>query len=412
MVNGVNDGPLEPVFPSEVSSPVGGRRGGRNRGRRNNNRGGAANNAELGENEDQNGEGRRRGGGRRGGRGGRGGGAVDINESNARGFQPSRGGGGRGGANNQLNYDFFVRMADHIKGRTEIRPKLAIICGSGLGALASEIQNPEVMEYSTIPAFPRSTVEGHAGELVFGTLSGVPVVAMKGRFHPYEGHTLPRVVVPIRLFKVLGVSTVIVSNAAGGLNDQYKVGDIMMIKDHINFLGFANQSPLKGVNISELGPRFPAISRVYDRDLIKKAREVFTKTSNGDASFLHEGVYTGLGGPTYETIAESRFLRSIGVDAVGMSTTQEVVAAAHCGLRVFGMSLITNKAIMDYDCDDIANHAEVLAAAKAREPTIIAFVREFVESLSAEFVDENDSPLEAKADDTISAEHLPNLAAL
>lgn len=283
-----------------------------------------------------------------------------------------------------MTYDDFVTMANHINGRTQYRPKLAIICGSGLGPLASGIEGADVIKYESIPNFPRSTVEGHAGELVFGKLGGCEVVAMKGRFHPYEGYPLWKVVTPIRLFKVLGVKSIMVSNAAGGLNPNYKIGDVMLIKDQINPLGFAGMSPLTGPNMDEFGPRFPPMSKAFTRSYIKKARELFKDLNNGDDSILHEGVYVGLGGPTYETIAESKALLSMGCDAVGMSTTQEVIAAAHCGLNVLGMSLITNEVIMDYDNEEIAHHEEVLATAKSREPLLIKFASKFIESIKDE----------------------------
>jgi len=278
----------------------------------------------------------------------------------------------------RMTYEDFVSMAESIQKRTNYKPKLAIICGSGLGPLADGIEDADKMKFDTIPRFPKSTVEGHDGELVFGKLSGIEVVAMRGRFHPYEGYPLWKVASPIRLFHCLGVKVMIVSNAAGGLNSNYKVGDIMLIKDHLNFLGFANQSPLTGPNLSEFGPRFPAVSKVYNRDFLKKARTILTEINNNDASFLHEGVYGGVGGPTYETVAECKFLKNSGADAVGMSTTQEVVVAAHCGIQVLGVSLITNEAIMDYETEATANHEEVLAAAKAREPLLTEFASRFV----------------------------------
>jgi len=281
----------------------------------------------------------------------------------------------------RMNYEAFVRMSEHVLSRTKYRPKMAIICGSGLGPLAAGLEDPEVLSYESIPGFPRSTVEGHQGELVFGLLSGVPVVAMKGRFHPYEGYPLWRVVAPIRLFKVMGINTIMVSNAAGGLNPEYKVGDVMLIKDHINMLGFANQSPLTGPNIDEFGARFPPISKAYTRDLLAIAKKTLIECNGGDDSIIRTGVYTSVGGPTYETIAECRLLRQLGSDAVGMSTTQEVIAAAHAGIRCIGVSLITNEAIMDYDIEEEANHEEVLATAKSREPLLTAFAAAFVNAI-------------------------------
>uniref|UniRef100_W5LXZ1 Purine nucleoside phosphorylase n=1 Tax=Lepisosteus oculatus TaxID=7918 RepID=W5LXZ1_LEPOC len=207
-------------------------------------------------------------------------------------------------------------------------------------------------------------VHGHAGRLIFGTLNGKPCVCMQGRFHLYEGYPIWKVTFPIRIFKLLGVQTVILTNAAGGLNQDYKVGDVMLIKDHLNLPGFAGNNPLVGPNEERFGVRFPCMSDAYDRDLLKAAQVVGAELGYSD--FMKEGVYCVLGGPSFETIAECRMLNRLGADAVGMSTVHEVIVARHCGLRVLGLSLITNKAVMDYESEERANHEEVLQTGKQR----------------------------------------------
>uniref|UniRef100_A0A8C1R8A7 Purine nucleoside phosphorylase n=1 Tax=Cyprinus carpio TaxID=7962 RepID=A0A8C1R8A7_CYPCA len=218
--------------------------------------------------------------------------------------------------------------------------------------------------YRDIPNFPQSTVHGHAGRLVFGTLKGRPCVCMQGRFHLYEGYPIQKITMPMRIFKLLGVETVILTNAAGGLNQDYKVGDIMIIKDHLNMPGFAGNNPLAGPNEERFGVRFPCMSDAYDRELQQLALDVGLEL--GFSDFLREGVYCVLGGPSFETIAECRMLHKLGADAVGMSTVHEVIVARHCGMRVFALSLITNKAVMDYDSEEKANHEEVLQTGKQR----------------------------------------------
>lgn len=219
-----------------------------------------------------------------------------------------------------------------------------------------------VFNYTDIPNFPQSTVVGHAGKLVFGTLAGVSCVVMQGRFHMYEGYPLWKVTFPVRIFHLLGARTLIVTNAAGGLNRGYQVGDIMVIRDHINMPGLAGINPLSGLNDERFGPRFPAMSDAYDEQLRSLALTVGKELGYGPS--LHEGVYCTLGGPNFETIAECRFLQQLGADAVGMSTVPEVLVARHCGLRVFGFSLITNKSVLEYGTQEKANHAEVLEAGR------------------------------------------------
>ncbi|XP_066459803.1 purine nucleoside phosphorylase isoform X1 [Eleutherodactylus coqui] len=259
-------------------------------------------------------------------------------------------------------YEEYKQTADWLLNKTKHRPAVAIVCGSGLGALGELLKDAVTFNYSDIPNFPHSTVPGHAGRLLFGNLNGKPCVCMQGRFHCYEGYPLWKVTFPIRVFRLMGVETVILTNAAGGLNQDYNVGDIMVIRDHINMPGFAGQNPLIGPNEDRFGPRFPAMSDAYDKDLRKLALAIGQEM--GFSEKMREGVYCSLGGPNFETIAECRFLNNLGADAVGMSTVPEVIVARHCGLRILGMSLITNKAVTDYDSETTANHEEVLQAGK------------------------------------------------
>ncbi|XP_068164941.1 purine nucleoside phosphorylase 5a [Antennarius striatus] len=267
-------------------------------------------------------------------------------------------------ANNGYTYDDCKATSDWLLAQTDVRPKVGIVCGSGLGGLADILKDQVVFNYKDIPNFPQSTVQGHAGRLVFGTLKGRPCVCMQGRFHLYEGYPVQKITLPIRIFKLLGVETVILTNAAGGLNQDFKVGDIMIMKDHLNMPGFAGNNPLAGPNDERFGVRFPCMSDAYDRELQQLATDVGQEL--GFSDFLKEGVYCVLGGPSFETIAECRMLHRLGADAVGMSTVHEVIVARHCGMRVFALSLITNQAVMDYDSQEKANHEEVLQTGKQR----------------------------------------------
>lgn len=263
-----------------------------------------------------------------------------------------------------FSYEDCKATADWLLAQTDIRPTVGIVCGSGLGGLADLLKDQLAFNYKDIPNFPQSTVHGHAGRLVFGTMKGRPCVCMQGRFHLYEGYSIQKITLPMRIFKLLGVETVMITNAAGGLNQDFKVGDIMIIKDHINMPGFAGNNPLVGPNDERFGVRFPCMSDAYDRDLQQLAMEVGQELGYGD--FLKEGVYCVLGGPSFETIAECRMLHLLGADAVGMSTVHEVIVARHCGMRVFALSLITNLGVMDYDSEEKANHEDVLQAGKQR----------------------------------------------
>ncbi|KAL2007176.1 hypothetical protein VTN00DRAFT_8614 [Thermoascus crustaceus] len=229
-------------------------------------------------------------------------------------------------------------------------PRVAIVCGSGLGGLADTVHGTlrAEYEYSAIPHFPCPTVSGHVGKLVFGFLGqNVPAVLMVGRTHYYEGHSIDSVTFPIRVFKLLGVDIVVLTNASGGLNSEYAVGDIVLLNDHIFFAGLAGIHPLRGPNADEFGVRFPPLSDAYDLDLRRFVHKAWKKVIPSDSKRrLHEGVYAFVGGPSYETRAECRMLRQLGADLVGMSTVPEIVVARHCGIRVLALSLVTNKAVL------------------------------------------------------------------
>ncbi|MGF2412804.1 purine-nucleoside phosphorylase [Ferruginibacter sp.] len=259
-----------------------------------------------------------------------------------------------------------------IKEQYSKKPVAGIVLGSGLGSFVGEIEVEKEIPYSAIPHFPVSTVEGHSGKLVFGKLSGKDVVAMAGRFHYYEGYSTDAVVFPIRVMKFLGIEILLVSNAAGGTNPTFKVGDLMIIKDHISFF---TPNPLVGKNISEFGPRFPDMSEPYKKDLIVKAKAI-AATNNID---LKEGVYCGVTGPTFETRAEYNLIGVVGGDAVGMSTVQEVIVAVHMGLPVFAVSVITDMGIREEE--NVITHEEVLQAAKDAEPKLTYIFKELIAQL-------------------------------
>lgn len=251
-------------------------------------------------------------------------------------------------------------------------PKTGIILGSGLGGLTDIIDIETEIAYRDIPNFPVSTVEGHCGQLVFGTISGSNVVLMAGRFHYYEGYNMQEVTFPVRVMKALGVQTLIVSNAAGGTNTTFSIGDLMVIRDHINLFP---EHPLRGHNDERLGTRFPDMSRAYDHELI----EIAQKISIEKGICIKTGVYIGLQGPTYETPAEYKMLHTLGGDAVGMSTVPEVIVARHGGMRVFAISVITDMGISDVPVT--VTHEEVLEAANAAAPKMATLVTELVKHL-------------------------------
>jgi purine-nucleoside phosphorylase len=251
-------------------------------------------------------------------------------------------------------------------------PEVGIVLGSGLGNFAQEINIEKEISYDAIPHFPVSTVEGHHGRLIFGELSGKKIVVMAGRFHFYEGYTPEQVAYPIRVMKQLGIRHLLLSNAAGGVNPAFKVGDLMIITDHISF---STINPLIGKNFTELGPRFPDMSEPYTKEIIKKARAIAFALQIK----VQEGVYFGVTGPTFETRAEYKLIHRLGGDAVGMSTVQEVIIAVHMGLPVFAVSVITDIGIREED--NIITHEEVLQAAKEAEPKLTAIFRELVAEL-------------------------------
>lgn len=252
---------------------------------------------------------------------------------------------------NHLTKAMIQEAADYIRSQGKVSPKVGLILGSGLGVLGDYIEEAIEIDYKDIPHFPTSTVEGHAGELLIGTVKGTPVILMKGRFHMYEGYGPELTAFPVRVMKELGVTTLLVTNAAGGVNTSYSPGDLMLISDHINMTG---RNPLIGHNDPDLGPRFPDMSQPYSRRL----RELAKEAAGQNEVPLQEGVYAGLLGPSYETPAEIRMLRTLGADAVGMSTVSEVIVARHAGIEVLGISCISNMA--SGILDQPLSHLEVI----------------------------------------------------
>ncbi|KOO44027.1 purine-nucleoside phosphorylase [Priestia koreensis] len=271
-----------------------------------------------------------------------------------------------------MNSALIQKSADYIKEKFSKTPTVGLILGSGLGVLADEIKEAVQIPYEEIPEFPVSTVEGHAGQLVLGTINGVTVVAMQGRFHYYEGYSLEKVTFPVRVMKALGVETVIVTNAAGGVNESFNPGDLMIISDHINNLG---DNPLIGKNDGELGVRFPDMSEAYSKNL----RELAKKTAAKLEIAVQEGVYVANSGPCYETPAEIRFLRAVGADAVGMSTVPEVIVARHSSMNVLGISCISNMAagILDQPL----NHEEVMETTEKVKTQFLSLVKAIIKEI-------------------------------
>lgn len=265
----------------------------------------------------------------------------------------------------------YQKIADFLKSKTKYKPEMFIICGSGLGKLATIVKETEEFDYEDIPGFPVSTVAGHAGKLIFGMLAGKEVVCMKGRFHSYEGYPMWKVTLPVVVMKLLGVKIMIATNAAGGLNEKFKVGDIMLIKDHVSIPGLAGKHPLVGRNLDEMGPRFPSLTKAYAPELRALAKKCTTELGYDD--FVHEGVYCQVSGPSYETPAELRFLHVSGIDCVGMSTAPEVTVAVHAGIKCLAFSLVTNKCAFDVDAEE-PNHEEVQREADKRSNDMIKLV--------------------------------------
>jgi purine-nucleoside phosphorylase len=265
--------------------------------------------------------------------------------------------------------------ADAIRKRTHHQPKIALILGSGLGSLADAVGQPDIIPYGEIPHWYLSTIEGHAGRLVIGNLEKKPVMVMQGRSHYYEGITIAQVGFPIRVMQRLGIEILIVTNAAGAINPEYAPGDLMLISDHIALMAMAGLNPLRGPNLKELGSRFPDMSQAYDRELLKLARQVGKEKQVA----YREGVYICLAGPSFEGPADLRFLRTIGADAVGMSTVPEVIVARHGGTRVLGISGISNKA--NLDGNTITTHTEVLEAGKILVPKLTTIISGILQAL-------------------------------
>ena len=259
-----------------------------------------------------------------------------------------------------------------LKDKIKDIPEIAIILGTGLGDLINYIEKSEAIDYKTIPNFPVSTVEGHSGRLIFGELGGKRVMAMQGRFHYYEGYDMKEVTFPVRVMQYLGIKKLFVSNAAGGMNKEFQVGDIMVITDHINLFP---ENPLRGKNYDELGPRFPAMTEAYSHDMIKLADTIAAKKG---VRLMH-GVYVGTPGPTFETPAEYEYFRIIGGDAVGMSTVPEVIVANHAGMKVFGVSVITD--LGGKDIKEVPTHEEVQKAALKAQPNMTSLIAEMLKSL-------------------------------
>lgn len=262
--------------------------------------------------------------------------------------------------------------ANYIKAKISNLPNIAIILGTGLGALVNHIEEAEYISYSDIPNFPLSTVEGHSGNLIFGYLGGKRIMAMQGRFHYYEGYDMKEVTFPIRVMKALGVKTLFVSNAAGGMNKEFRVGDIMIINDHINLFP---ENPLRGKNYNELGPRFPAMTEAYSHKLIKLANEIAAEMGIR----VMNGVYVGTSGPTFETPAEYEYFRIIGGDAVGMSTVPEVIVANHASMEVFGVSVITD--LGGKDITEVPTHEEVQKAAMKAQPKMVEIMQTLISKI-------------------------------
>ncbi|MCG1022961.1 purine-nucleoside phosphorylase [Sutcliffiella horikoshii] len=271
-----------------------------------------------------------------------------------------------------MNLEAIKKSAGYINEKLSNKPEIGLILGSGLGVLAEEIQNPTVIPYTEIPEFPVSTVEGHAGQLVIGTLEGKTVIAMQGRFHFYEGYAMDKVTFPVRVMKYLGVEKLIVTNAAGGVNESFEAGDLMILSDHINNMG---TNPLIGPNNNELGARFPDMSEPYCKELRKLAKNVAAEIGLK----VQEGVYVGNTGPSYETPAEVRLLRTLGGDAVGMSTVPEVIVARHSGMKVLGISCISNMAagILDQPL----THDEVMETTEMVKANFLQFVKTIVKGM-------------------------------
>ena len=267
------------------------------------------------------------------------------------------------------------QAADAIRARIDIAPEVGMILGTGLGGLADSVEDAVIIPNKQLPQWPLSTVQGHKGRLVIGYLEGVRVLVLQGRTHYYEGYSMGRITLPVRVMKQLGCNKLVVTNAAGAINPDFVPGDLMLINDHLNIIGMTGANPLQGPNLEDFGPRFPDMSQPYDREFLKLAREALQEA---DLDY-REGVYASLAGPSFESPAELRFLRTIGADAVGMSTVPEVIVARHSGMRVLGVSGISNKA--NLDGSTITTHEEVLEAGAVLVPKLTTLIRGFLSRL-------------------------------
>jgi purine-nucleoside phosphorylase len=267
------------------------------------------------------------------------------------------------------------KVADIIRTKIKQKPRVAVILGSGLGALADSVEEATLIPYGDLPGWPVSTVIGHQGRLVLGKLESQNVLIMQGRAHYYEGYSMSQIGLPVRVMQRLGIEILIVTNAAGAVNPEFLPGDLMLITDHLNLIGMAGSTPLRGPNLDEFGPRFPDMGRAYDRELGALTRQIAAEKN----ILLHNGVYVSLAGPSFETPADLRFLRAIGADAVGMSTVPEVTVARHGGTRVLGISGISNKA--NLDGETLTTHEEVLEAGKQIVPKLSTLIRGVLKSL-------------------------------
>eukprot|EP00090_Calanus_glacialis_P041606 TRINITY_DN736_c1_g1_i2.p1 TRINITY_DN736_c1_g1~~TRINITY_DN736_c1_g1_i2.p1 ORF type:complete len:304 (-),score=66.40 TRINITY_DN736_c1_g1_i2:18-929(-) len=282
-----------------------------------------------------------------------------------------------------ISYENVKICSDYILAKTSHRPKIGIICGSGLDplitGLAELVTNTTIFPYNDIPGFPRPTDPGNVGRLLLGELTGIPVVIMQGRFHAYEGYQLWMTALPVRVMKLIGVESLLVTNAAGGLNAMFTVGDIMVLKDHINLPGFSCQHPLRGPNDERFGPRFFPTNDLYNKRYRDLARQVARSLNlNG---IVRQGVYAMVGGPNYETVAELKMLRDLKVDSVGLSTLPETIVAHHCGIKVFACSLITNMCVVEYNTGIDTNHEEVMEWGKKRANDMKHFIAKMVEAI-------------------------------
>jgi len=286
--------------------------------------------------------------------------------------------------------DEYKKVGKFLRARVKTMPQVGIICGSGLSGLSKSMTDTQVFNYSDIPGFPQVHVGGHVGELVFGLLAGVPTVCMRGRFHFYEGHTMAKVVCGVRAMRCLGVKVAIVTCAAGGLNPDFNIGDVMCIMDHFSPVMMSGNHPLLGPNDNALGPRFPAVSTAYTKemqDVVVKAGQTLSYDFVRPA-----GCYCMVSGPSYEAPSEAKWLRNVGCDAVGMSTVPELITAHHCGMKCIGLALITNKVLLPGDTGVAPTHKEVLEVADMRAAQMQALVKEIVNGLKDELTKIEDLP--------------------